>query len=61
VDLATTPPAAVIEVLVGAGVAVDEARRERTGLEEVFARLTHDVGAGPGDRAGDRAGSRADR
>ncbi|MFI8526648.1 ABC transporter ATP-binding protein [Promicromonospora sukumoe] len=46
VDLATTPSAAVIEVLVGAGVGVDEARRERTGLEEVFARLTHDATAG---------------
>ncbi|WP_020013732.1 ABC transporter ATP-binding protein [Promicromonospora sukumoe] len=67
VDLSTTPPATVIEVLVGAGVGVDEARRERTGLEEVFARLTHDVGAGTGarepasERAGERAGAGADR
>jgi ABC-2 type transport system ATP-binding protein len=44
VDLTTTAPAAVIETLVRAGARVDEARRERTGLEEAFARLTHDVG-----------------
>ncbi|GAB3168437.1 ABC transporter ATP-binding protein [Myceligenerans halotolerans] len=44
VDIATTTPAAAIETLVRAGVRVDEARRERTGLEEAFARLTHDVG-----------------
>ncbi|GAA1875328.1 ABC transporter ATP-binding protein [Myceligenerans crystallogenes] len=44
VDTTTTSPATVIETLVRAGIGVDEARRERTGLEEVFARLTHDVG-----------------
>lgn len=48
VDLTTTTPATVIETLVRGGVGVDEARRERTGLEEVFARLTHDAG----DQAG---------
>lgn len=44
VDVTATEPAAVITMLVGAGVRVDEARRERAGLEEAFARLTHDVG-----------------
>lgn len=44
VDLTTTAPATVIETLVRGGARVDEARRERTGLEEAFARLTHDVG-----------------
>lgn len=60
VDLATTPPAAVIEALVGAGVGVDEARRERTGLEEVFARLTHDAGAVAGAGTGDDIGADAE-
>lgn len=44
VDLTATTPATVIETLVRDGVRVDEARRERAGLEEAFARLTHDVG-----------------
>ncbi|MFI2366227.1 ABC transporter ATP-binding protein [Promicromonospora sp. NPDC019610] len=51
VDLTSTTPAAVIETLVRAGVRVDEARRERTGLEDVFARLTHDLGEATGDGA----------
>jgi len=53
VDITTTPPATVIETLVRAGIGVDEARRERTGLEEVFARLTHDVGELDGEPAAD--------
>lgn len=44
VDVTATEPAAVIDALVRGGVRVEEARRERTGLEEAFARLTHDVG-----------------
>lgn len=40
VDLSVTTPPAVIETLVLAGVPVHEARKERTGLEELFARLT---------------------
>jgi len=40
VDLAATAPPQVLETLVHAGVSVYEARRERTGLEDLFARLT---------------------
>lgn len=40
VDLTTTTPPAVLEALVRAGIPVFEARRERTGLEDLFARLT---------------------
>lgn len=40
VDLAATAPPEVLETLVHAGVAVYEARRQRTGLEDLFARLT---------------------
>lgn len=40
VDLSATTPSSVIETLVRADVAVEEARRERTGLEDLFARLT---------------------
>lgn len=40
VDLAATAPPQVMETLVHAGVAVYEARRQRTGLEDLFARLT---------------------
>ncbi|WP_245818795.1 ABC transporter ATP-binding protein [Haloechinothrix alba] len=40
VDLTATEPSTVVETLVRYGVAIDEARRERTGLEDVFARLT---------------------
>jgi len=40
VDLVTTPAPRVIETLVQAGVSVYEARRKRTGLEDLFARLT---------------------
>ncbi len=56
VDITTTTAATVIETLVGAGIAVDEARRERTGLEEVFARLTHDVGEMVGELGSEVAG-----
>jgi ABC-2 type transport system ATP-binding protein len=59
VDVATTPPSTVIETLVRAGVGVDEARRERTGLEEAFARLTHDVGEVVGELTSDVAGEPA--
>ncbi|MBE1878114.1 ABC transporter ATP-binding protein [Myceligenerans pegani] len=55
VDIATTTSATVIETLVRAGIGVDEARRERTGLEEAFARLTHDVGDLVGALDGDEA------
>jgi ABC-2 type transport system ATP-binding protein len=36
------PPPEVIALLVRAGVAVHEARRSRTNLEELFARLTEE-------------------
>jgi ABC-2 type transport system ATP-binding protein len=39
-DLVATSAPAVLTVLVHAGVAVQEARRRRTGLEELFAQLT---------------------
>ncbi|GAA4546320.1 ABC transporter ATP-binding protein [Amycolatopsis samaneae] len=39
-DLTATPAPRVLEVLVRAGVAVHEAARARTGLEDLFARLT---------------------
>ncbi|MFD7656044.1 ABC transporter ATP-binding protein [Actinosynnema sp. NPDC059797] len=40
VELIGTSAPAVLEALVRAGVAVHEARRHRTGLEDLFARLT---------------------
>uniref|UniRef100_UPI0031D2B568 ABC transporter ATP-binding protein n=1 Tax=Saccharothrix mutabilis TaxID=33921 RepID=UPI0031D2B568 len=40
VELIGTTPPAVIEALVAAGIPIYEARRQRTGLEELFARLT---------------------
>jgi ABC-2 type transport system ATP-binding protein len=40
VDLAAATAPEVVATLVGAGVAVHEVRRERTGLEELFAQLT---------------------
>ncbi|MFB9907301.1 ABC transporter ATP-binding protein [Allokutzneria oryzae] len=40
VELTGASPQQVVEKLVLAGVGVREARRERTGLEELFARLT---------------------
>ncbi|MFI9818484.1 ABC transporter ATP-binding protein [Saccharothrix variisporea] len=40
VELIGTTPPAVIEALVTAGIPVWEARLQRTGLEELFARLT---------------------
>jgi ABC-2 type transport system ATP-binding protein len=40
VDLAATTAPEVVATLVRAGVAVHEVRRQRTGLEELFARLT---------------------
>lgn len=46
VDLTATTPETVIATLVHAGVGVQEARRERTGLEELFARLTTDSDEG---------------
>ncbi|WP_130342061.1 ABC transporter ATP-binding protein [Herbihabitans rhizosphaerae] len=50
VDLTTTTAPVVVETLVRAGVGVHEARRQRTGLEELFARLTdaEPDGAEPG-------------
>lgn len=42
VDLSTSTPPQVLETLVKAGVGVYEARRARTGLEDLFARLTQD-------------------
>jgi len=44
-ELLGTPPAAVVEALVLAGVPVSEARRRRAGLEELFAALTEEGGA----------------
>ncbi|WP_137813202.1 ABC transporter ATP-binding protein [Gandjariella thermophila] len=46
VELTGTAAPAVLEVLVRAGVAVHEARRQRTGLEELFTQLTE---ADPGE------------
>ncbi|MEU4444714.1 ABC transporter ATP-binding protein [Actinosynnema sp. NPDC050801] len=40
IELIGTTAPVVVETLVRAGVAVHEARRHRTGLEELFARLT---------------------
>lgn len=40
VELAGTDPPSVVALLVGAGVAVHEARRWRAGLDELFAQLT---------------------
>lgn len=45
VELAGTEPPAVVALLVGAGVAVHEARRWRPGLDELFARLTEGNGS----------------
>ncbi|MGH3821575.1 MAG: ABC transporter ATP-binding protein [Pseudonocardiaceae bacterium] len=45
IELAGTDPPAVVALLVGAGVAVHEARRWRAGLDELFAQLTE--GNGP--------------
>jgi ABC-type multidrug transport system ATPase subunit len=47
VDLTTTTAPEVVAILVGAGVAVHEVRRQRTGLEELFARLTEAGDAQP--------------
>ncbi|MDQ4102359.1 MAG: ABC transporter ATP-binding protein [Actinomycetota bacterium] len=40
VELVGTDPPSVVALLVGAGVAVHEVRRWRTGLDELFAQLT---------------------
>ncbi|HWM04901.1 MAG TPA: ABC transporter ATP-binding protein [Actinophytocola sp.] len=40
VDLTATTAPEVVATLVGAGVAVHEVRKQRTGLEDLFARLT---------------------
>ncbi|PXY26610.1 multidrug ABC transporter ATP-binding protein [Prauserella coralliicola] len=42
VDLTATTPPEVVAALVHAGVDVHEARRDRTGLEDLFARLTQE-------------------
>jgi ABC-2 type transport system ATP-binding protein len=48
-DLTATTEPRVVETLVRAGVAVYEVRRERTGLEDLFARLTqHELPAPDG-------------
>jgi ABC-type multidrug transport system ATPase subunit len=44
VELSAVSPPQVLETLVQAGVGVYEARRERTGLEDLFARLTQNGG-----------------
>jgi ABC-2 type transport system ATP-binding protein len=49
VDLSTLPAPEVVATLVGAGVPVHEARRRRTGLEDVFTRLT-EAAPSPGAR-----------
>ncbi|OLR90078.1 ABC transporter ATP-binding protein [Actinokineospora bangkokensis] len=43
VDISATTAPEVVEVLVRAGVPVHEVRRQRTGLEDLFARLTEDA------------------
>ncbi|MGB8994646.1 MAG: AAA family ATPase, partial [Pseudonocardiaceae bacterium] len=40
VELAGTDPPTVVALLVGAGVAVHEVQRRRTGLDDLFAQLT---------------------
>jgi hypothetical protein len=40
VELTGTEAPTVLALLVGAGIAVHEARRERTGLDDLFAKLT---------------------
>ncbi|MGQ0838145.1 ABC transporter ATP-binding protein [Actinokineospora sp.] len=40
VDLTATTAPAVVETLVHAGIPIHEVRRQRTGLEDLFARLT---------------------
>jgi ABC-2 type transport system ATP-binding protein len=47
VDLTTTTAPEVVAMLVGAGVGVHEVRRQRTGLEDLFARLTEAGDARP--------------
>jgi ABC-2 type transport system ATP-binding protein len=47
VDLTATTAPEVVATLVRAGVAVHEVRRRRTGLEELFARLTETSANGP--------------
>jgi ABC-2 type transport system ATP-binding protein len=42
VELAGADPPTVVALLVGAGVAVHEVQRRRTGLDELFAQLTGD-------------------
>lgn len=42
VDLTASTPPAVLEMLVRGGVGIYEATRARTGLEDLFARLTQD-------------------
>ncbi|MCU1684276.1 MAG: multidrug transporter ATP-binding protein [Amycolatopsis sp.] len=42
VDLTTSTPPAVVELLVRGGVGIYEATKARTGLEDLFARLTQD-------------------
>jgi len=46
VDLAATTAPDVVATLVRAGVAVHEVRRQRTGLEDLFARLTESSSSG---------------
>ncbi|HEV2784446.1 MAG TPA: ABC transporter ATP-binding protein, partial [Actinophytocola sp.] len=48
IDLTATSAPEVVAALVHAGVAVHEVRRQRTGLEELFARLTEADQSGPG-------------
>ncbi|TNC21304.1 ABC transporter ATP-binding protein [Amycolatopsis alkalitolerans] len=47
-DLTTATAPQVVETLVRGGVAVHEVRRERTGLEDLFARLTQHEDGGEG-------------
>ena len=47
-DITTTTAPQVVEALVRSGVAVHEVQRERTGLEDLFARLTQDDTASDG-------------
>jgi ABC-2 type transport system ATP-binding protein len=51
VDLTAAAAPDVVSILVHAGVAVHEVRRQRTGLEDLFARLTEtdQNGSGPSD------------
>ncbi|GAB3369249.1 ABC transporter ATP-binding protein [Amycolatopsis echigonensis] len=54
-DLTATPAPRVLQVLVQSGVEVHEATRARTGLEDLFARLTEGESAAGDEAEGDQS------